>query len=102
DANNLHPPYVLQSGQHLVVPRVRSYQVQPGDTLYAVSRRYAVGLNEIVQANALSPPYSLRVGQVLVLPPGAGSAPRVAPPAPATAVATSPLPPARTAAPVES
>lgn len=87
DANNLHPPYALQSGQRLLVPRVRGYHVQPGDTLSAVARRYGIGLNELVQANALTPPYGLRVGQVLVLPPG----PHAAPAAPA-AVAAAPPP----------
>jgi murein DD-endopeptidase MepM/ murein hydrolase activator NlpD len=87
DANNLHPPYALQSGQHLIVPRVRSYQVQPGDTLAAVARRYGVGTSELVQANGLTPPFGLRAGQVLVLPPGG------APAAPATAVAGLPAQP---------
>ena len=86
DANNLHPPYALQTGQHLIVPHVRSYLVQSGDTLSAVARRYGVGTSELVQANALTPPYGLRTGQVLVLPAGGGL------PAPATAVALAPVP----------
>ncbi len=71
DANHLQPPYLLQAGQHLIVPRVRSYQVQPGETLTAVARRYGVGTGDLVRANALAPPYNLHTGQVLVLPPGA-------------------------------
>ncbi|MBV8538098.1 MAG: peptidoglycan DD-metalloendopeptidase family protein, partial [Alphaproteobacteria bacterium] len=85
DANNLHPPYALQAGQHLIVPHVRSYQVQPGDTLAAVARRYGVGSSEVVQANGLTPPFGLRTGQVLVLPGGGTSVP-------AMPVATAPVP----------
>jgi murein DD-endopeptidase MepM/ murein hydrolase activator NlpD len=73
DANNLRPPYILRTGQHLTVPHVRAYQVQPGDTLSSVARRYGLGNTELVRANALSPPYSLHTGQVLVLPPAPGA-----------------------------
>jgi len=84
DANHLQPPYVLHTGQHLTVPRVRSYTVQAGDTLSGLARRYGVGTSDLVRANALPPPYNLQTGQVLVLPPGA-----VVPP---TAVAAAPSP----------
>ena len=80
DTNHLQPPYLLHTGQHLTVPRVRSYTVQQGDTLSGLARRYGVGTNDLVRANALAPPYSLQTGQVLVLPPGAF--------VPATAVAS--------------
>jgi murein DD-endopeptidase MepM/ murein hydrolase activator NlpD len=42
--------------------------VQPGDTLYAVSRRYDVPIRSIIEANNLTPPYDLSVGKRLVLP----------------------------------
>ena len=46
------------------------YVVKSGDTLYAIARRYAVPLEEIVQANQLRNPALLSVGQALVIPTG--------------------------------
>ncbi len=77
DANNLQPPFVLQTGRRLTIPSVRSYRVQTGDTLSSIARRYGVGTSELVRANALPPPYNLRQGQVLVLPPSAGAPPQM-------------------------
>jgi murein DD-endopeptidase MepM/ murein hydrolase activator NlpD len=77
DANNLRPPYLLQTGQRLTVPRVRTYTVQAGDTLSGVARRYGVGTTEMVRVNALAPPYNVHSGQVLVLPETPGGAPPV-------------------------
>lgn len=42
--------------------------VQPGETLFGVSRKYGVDRGEIIAANALTPPFALRAGQVLTLP----------------------------------
>ena len=42
--------------------------VQPGDTLYGISRRSNVPIRAIINANNIAPPYMLRVGQNLVLP----------------------------------
>jgi murein DD-endopeptidase MepM/ murein hydrolase activator NlpD len=42
--------------------------VDRGDTLYAMSRRYGVPVQDLVAANGLRPPYALHVGQVLALP----------------------------------
>ncbi|GHF26045.1 hypothetical protein GCM10017044_21120 [Kordiimonas sediminis] len=41
--------------------------MQKGDTLYAISRREGVGLQDLVQANKLRPPYALAIGQKLVV-----------------------------------
>ena len=69
-----------QSGQ--------SVQVQPGDTLYGISRRYGVTITELMEANGLSNP-SLAAGQTLYLPQGASARP--APSRPSTAVAAAPV-----------
>jgi len=68
DANHLEPPYIVQPGQRLVLPRVRLHVVQDGDTVYAVSRRYEVEVSSLVRANAIEPPYTIKVGQTLILP----------------------------------
>lgn len=42
--------------------------VAPGDTLYAISRRYEVPLRDLIEVNNLSPPYTIEPGQRLALP----------------------------------
>ena len=64
-------------------------EVQRGDTLYGLSRRHNVSLNELMRVNNLTSP-SLKPGQKLALPSGRAVArPR---PAPAPAVAAVPAP----------
>lgn len=46
-------------------------EVQPGDTVYAISRRFDVAPRELIAANDLNAPYTLSVGQALKLPRGA-------------------------------
>ncbi|MBQ8870011.1 MAG: M23 family metallopeptidase [Alphaproteobacteria bacterium] len=45
-----------------------SIKVEKGDTLYSISRRYDMSLEELIEANNLSSPYSLQIGQTLKLP----------------------------------
>ncbi|MEO1192859.1 MAG: peptidoglycan DD-metalloendopeptidase family protein [Pseudomonadota bacterium] len=45
-----------------------SYQVQPGETLYAVSRQTGLPVATLAEANGIQPPYDLRAGQILTLP----------------------------------
>ena len=40
DANNLEPPYYLQSGQRLTLPSARFHVVTKGDTVYSISRTH--------------------------------------------------------------
>src|SRR5258708_38616857 len=55
-------------GQIGLAERPDSIIVQPGETLYAVSRRYAVPLRSLIEANNLQPPFGLVAGRRLVLP----------------------------------
>src|SRR5438876_958 len=55
-------------GQITLAERPDSIIVQPGETLYAVSRRYAVPLRSLIEANNLEPPFALVVGRRLMLP----------------------------------
>lgn len=48
-------------------------EVQPGDTLYRLSRKHQVSLDELMRVNGLSTP-NLKPGQKLVLPPASASA----------------------------
>lgn len=42
--------------------------VEPGDTVYALGRRFDVAPADIISANDIQPPYQLQVGQKLVMP----------------------------------
>ena len=46
------------------------YAVLPKDTLYSISRRTCVGVNEIIAKNGISDPNTLKPGQRLTLPSG--------------------------------
>ena len=79
DANNLQPPYKVQTGQVLTLPRTRQHIVQQGETLYSVARRYGVEAASLATINHIDPPYTIKLGQPLVLPPQvAAGAPPVA------------------------
>lgn len=105
--NNLNG-HIIRAGSHLLVPtssqpadqyalsaeqrlqrqqnRQRSGQrvqhtVQRGDTFWALSRRYGVGVRELAQWNSMAPGDTLRPGQTLVIwSTSAGSTASAAPP----------------------
>ncbi|WP_189064262.1 C40 family peptidase [Deinococcus seoulensis] len=52
-------------------PAHLTHAVQPGETLYALSRRYGVSVDALLAGNDLPPGAVLRAGQVLRLPAGA-------------------------------
>lgn len=47
---------------------VAEVEVQPGDTLYSLSRKYSVPVNDLAVMNKLNPPFALRVGQKIRVP----------------------------------
>ncbi|MGB2693713.1 MAG: polysaccharide deacetylase family protein [Dehalococcoidia bacterium] len=51
-------------------PSTTTYEVQPGDTLYAIARRFGVTVNALAAANGLADPSQINVGQVLRIPKG--------------------------------
>jgi murein DD-endopeptidase MepM/ murein hydrolase activator NlpD len=87
DSNRLTPPYRLQVGQSLVVPRVRVHTVVPGDTVYGLSRAYGVDAAELVRVNDIPPPYGITLGQRLIIPATSASAPLRTASAPVSAAA---------------
>ncbi|MEM7739579.1 MAG: peptidoglycan DD-metalloendopeptidase family protein [Pseudomonadota bacterium] len=50
-----------------------TYPVQPGDTLYSISRRSGVTVQDLAAANGLVAPYTLSVGQRITIPGNAAN-----------------------------
>ena len=96
--NGLVAPYGLYVGQKLAVPgkttapsvqtvsvpvrtapntttrvQLREITVTAGDTLYSLSRRYSVPVNDLAVMNNLSAPFTLSVGQTLKVPDLSGA-----------------------------
>lgn len=44
-----------------------SYTIKPGDTLYKLSERYDISVDELIKINDISDPNKLKVGQVLII-----------------------------------
>jgi murein DD-endopeptidase MepM/ murein hydrolase activator NlpD len=51
------------------IPASGLVDVAPGDTVYAIARRYDVAMRDVIDANRLEAPFLLQVGQTLRLPP---------------------------------
>ena len=49
-------------------PGALSHQVKKGETLWAISQRYGVSVDEIARANKLDDPTRLPAGRILVIP----------------------------------
>ncbi|MCI1186600.1 LysM peptidoglycan-binding domain-containing protein [Hymenobacter sp. DH14] len=92
----------------LPAPAEASHRVEPGETVFAVSRRFGVPPATLIAINQLEAPYKLAAGQVLLLKPagevGAAFKPRPAPrPAPTpTRDPASLTPPTHTVEPGET
>jgi len=68
EANNLAPPYFLNVGQRLVLPRRPVYIIKRGDTLSQIARAHNVNMYDLARINRLAPPYLIHVNQRLLLP----------------------------------
>jgi LysM repeat protein len=81
----------------VVVVSAASYVVQPGDTLWRISRQFGTTVDAIVQANHIPNPNLIYVGQVLEIPvgptatpPPPGPTPTAGPPQPTPTPTTPP------------
>jgi LysM repeat protein len=63
-------PFIDQAQFESVVSPGAVYAVLPKDTLYSISRRTCVGVNDIIAQNGITDPNSLTPGQRLTLPSG--------------------------------
>ncbi len=66
-ANRLEPPYSLNVGQHLEIPKVREHQVRRGETLNSIAHRYGLSQYELARNNRLQAPYRIQQGQALII-----------------------------------
>ncbi|MDI3524028.1 M23 family metallopeptidase [Kosmotoga sp.] len=53
---------------HLYAYMLLTYEVQPGDTLYEIARRFDVHISTILDFNDIENPRLLRVGEQLIIP----------------------------------
>lgn len=60
-------------------PEKATVVVQPGDTIYAISRYHQTALQAIIEANSLEAPFVIKPGQVLRLPDQPGEPPASTP-----------------------
>ncbi|MBO4480083.1 MAG: LysM peptidoglycan-binding domain-containing M23 family metallopeptidase [Alphaproteobacteria bacterium] len=58
---------VVKAVQDVRVP-LKDVKVEHGDTLYSISRKYSVPVNDLAVMNGLSAPFTLSVGQTLRVP----------------------------------
>jgi murein DD-endopeptidase MepM/ murein hydrolase activator NlpD len=80
-------PAPVGSGRHTV---------QPGETLYSISRRYRVPVNTLSAQNGLASPSAIKAGQVLVIPGAGMSAATPVAPTRVASAAVTPAPAAQT------
>ena len=68
EANGLTPPYDVQPGRKLLIPRTRHYVVKPGDTGFDIAYRHAVPWSQIAVANGLDANAPVKPGKELLIP----------------------------------
>ncbi|MEM9599626.1 MAG: LysM domain-containing protein [Pseudomonadota bacterium] len=62
------PQIVAPSRTQATAPTARTYTVQPGDTIYSLSRRLCTPIGEIMTANGIGSDFGIKIGQSLTLP----------------------------------
>jgi len=69
--NSIPDPNRIYAGQRLTIPQSPPeaiiYTVRPGDTVYAIAKRYGTSVDNIVTFNYLSNPDLIYPGQQLVV-----------------------------------
>ncbi len=68
EANGLKEPYLLKTGQKLVIPRRRTHTVKSGETGLSIALDHGVSWSTIAAANGMKPDETVKTGQKLVIP----------------------------------
>jgi spore germination protein len=68
-ANGMHESEPLVSGQTLIIPvQTATHQVMPGETLWLISQKYSVTLQELARVNHITNPALILPGMMLRIP----------------------------------
>lgn len=67
-ANGIPEPYVVQTGETLVIPRQQTHTVEAGETAFGIALEYGVPVENIAVANGLDADHTIRTGQKLIIP----------------------------------
>lgn len=54
---------------------VRTYEIQSGDSLFAIAQRFGVTVAALLEVNGIEDPDRIEAGQILTLPPNASLTP---------------------------
>lgn len=68
--NGIPSPYVIHTGQRLILPPPNTYKVRQGDSLYTVSRTFGVDMSRLSRMNDLRAPYRIFPNDILKIPDG--------------------------------
>lgn len=91
EANGLKEPYLVKTGQKLVIPRRRTHVVRAGETGFSIAMDYGVPWSVIAAANAMTPDDPVVEGQKLLIPTVSAARAEAVPPPPAPAPDAAPL-----------
>lgn len=64
-------PVQYSTTQAQINSQAQTYIVQPGNTLYSISRSVGLDVATIARANGIAAPYTLSIGQKIIIPAGA-------------------------------
>lgn len=73
--NELRVPYTAKAKPATAQSNAKVHQVQAGETLYAISRKYGISVEDLKAWNGLTDPVTLDIGQELRLTSAAGTRP---------------------------
>ena len=91
EANGLKEPYLVKTGQKLVIPRRRTHVVKAGETGFSIAMDYGVPWSVIAAANAIAPDAPVVAGTRLTIPTISAARAEAVPKPPAPAPEAPPL-----------